>query len=104
MCLARERHPEIKYVKDVYCVDHLRFVQNVTNVPIVAIDLPVGGQIAPILGKWVALGTSPEVITVLKELAGRVGPLRNRPLKSRPWANRPPKNSALDKSAPLENF
>ena len=30
-------HPEIKYVNDVSCVDHLSSVKNITNVPIVAI-------------------------------------------------------------------
>ena len=35
----------IKYVKDVSCVDYLSFVQNVTNVLIVARDIPVGARL-----------------------------------------------------------
>ena len=37
--------PEIEYVNNVSCVDLLNFVQNVTNVQIVAIDLPVGARL-----------------------------------------------------------
>ena len=36
------QHPEIKYVKNVSCVDHLGFVKNATNITIVGIDLLVG--------------------------------------------------------------
>ena len=38
-------YTEIKYVKDVSCVGHLSSVVLVTNVPNVAIDLPVGARL-----------------------------------------------------------
>ena len=50
---------EIKYVKDVSCVGHLSYANLVTNVPTVAIDPPVE--------KWQALGSSPKVVTTLRE-------------------------------------
>ena len=37
-----QSNTEIKYVKDVSCVGHLSSVNLVTNVPAVALDLPVG--------------------------------------------------------------
>ena len=57
----------LKYVKDVSCVDHLSFVQNVTNVPVVAPNLPVGARLHQFWEIWAALGASPKVITVLRE-------------------------------------
>ena len=42
----------IKYVKDVSCVDHLSCRNLVTNVPIVAPDLPVGARLHQFWGKW----------------------------------------------------
>ena len=59
--------PEIKYVNDVPCVDHLSSVKNVTNVPIVAEDLPIGARLHQFWEKWAALGASPKVVRVLKE-------------------------------------
>ena len=50
------QHPEIKSVKDVSCVGHWSFVQNVTNVPIVAIDLPVRARLHQFWGKMGRLG------------------------------------------------
>ena len=38
-------------MKGVSCVDHLRFVQNVTNVPVVARDLPVRARLHQFLVK-----------------------------------------------------
>ena len=38
-------YTEIKCVKDVSCVGHLSSVNLVTNVPTVAIDLPVGARL-----------------------------------------------------------
>ena len=38
-------YTEIKYVKDLSCVGHLSSVNLVTNVPNVAIDLPVGARL-----------------------------------------------------------
>ena len=36
---------EIKYMNDVSCVDHLSSIKSVTNVPVVAPDLPVGARL-----------------------------------------------------------
>ena len=58
---------EIKYVKDVFCVGHLSSVNLVTNVPTVAIDLPVGARLHQFWEKWEALGVSPKVVTALKD-------------------------------------
>ena len=38
-------YTEIKYVKDISCVGHLSSINRVTNVPTVAIDLPVGARL-----------------------------------------------------------
>ena len=38
-------HPEIKYLEDASCVVPVSFVQNVTNVPTVAPDRPVGARL-----------------------------------------------------------
>ena len=54
-------------MKDVSCVDHLNSVNLVTNVPIVAPDLPVGARLHQFWEKWAALGASPKVVTVLRE-------------------------------------
>ena len=64
-------------MKDVSCVGHLSFVQNVTNVPFVTIDLPVVARLHQFWEKWVALGASPKVIPILKE--GDTLPFRFRP-------------------------
>ena len=57
----------IKYAKDVSCIDHLSFIQNVLNVPVVAPGLPVGARLHQFRETWAALGASPKVITVLRE-------------------------------------
>ena len=44
-------YTEINYVKDVSCVGHLSSVNLVTNVPTVAIDLPVGARLHQFWGK-----------------------------------------------------
>ena len=55
-------------MKDVSCVDCLSFVKkNVTYVPTVAPDLPVGARLHQFWEKWEALEASPKVVTVLKE-------------------------------------
>ena len=36
---------ELKYVKDVYCVNELSFVKHVTNAPTLASNLPVGARL-----------------------------------------------------------
>ena len=57
----------LKYVKAVSCVDHLNFVQKITNVPVLVPDLPVGGRLHQFWGKWAALGAGPKVIKILRE-------------------------------------
>ena len=60
-------YTEIKYVKDVSCVGHLSSVNLVTNVPTVAITPPVGSRLHQFWEKWEALGSSPKVVTILRE-------------------------------------
>ena len=43
--LLSQLHRNLKNVKDVSCVGHLSSVNLVTNVPTVAIDLPVGARL-----------------------------------------------------------
>ena len=65
-----QNYTEIKYVKDVSCVGHLSSANLITNVPTVAID-------PPFWEKWEALGSSPKVVTTLRE--GYTLPFRFRP-------------------------
>ena len=67
----------IKSVKNVSCVDQLSSVHNVTNVPLVAPNLPVGSRLHLFWEKWAALNVNPRVVSVLKE--GYVLPFRSRP-------------------------
>ena len=62
-----QNYTEIKYTKDVSCVDHLSSVNPVTDVPTVAPDLPVGTKLHQFWEKWAALGASHKVVTVLGE-------------------------------------
>ena len=68
---------EIKYVKDVSCVGHLRSANLVTNVPTVVIDPPVGARLHNFWEKLEALGSSPKVVTTIRE--GYTLPFRFRP-------------------------
>ena len=57
-------HTEIKHVSDVSCVGHLSSANTVTNVPTVVTNPPVGSRF------WVkleALGSSPKVVTILRD-------------------------------------
>ena len=72
-----EHQMPIKSVKGVSCVDHLSSAQNVTNVPLVVPNLPVGSRLHEFWEKWAALGVSPKVVSVLKE--GYILPFRFRP-------------------------
>ena len=67
----------IKHVQGVSCVNQSSSVQNVTNVPPVVPNLPVGARLHQFWGKWAALGVSPKVLTVLRE--GYTIPFRFRP-------------------------
>ena len=70
-------HTEIKHVNDVSCVGHLSSVTSVTNVPTVVIHPPVGARLQQFWEKWEALGSSPKVVTILRE--GYTLPFRFRP-------------------------
>ena len=72
-----QKYTEIKYVKDVSCVGHLSSANIVTNVPTVAINPPVGARLHQFREKWEALGSSPKVVTMLRE--GYILPFRFRP-------------------------
>ena len=67
---------EIKYVKGVPCVGHLSSGNIVTNVP-TALHPPVGARLHQFWEKWEALGSSPKVVTILRE--GYTLPFRFRP-------------------------
>ena len=70
-------YTEIKYVKDGSCVGHLGSVNLVTNAPPVVMDPPVGARLHNFGEKWEALGSSPKVVTTLRE--GYTLPFRFRP-------------------------
>ena len=70
-------HTEIKHVNDVSCVGHLSSANTVTNVPTVVIPLPVGARLQQYWEKWEALGSSPKVVTILRE--GYTLPCQFRP-------------------------
>ena len=61
------KYTEIKYVKDVSCVGHLSSEILVTNAPPVAINPPVGTRLHSFWEKWEVLGSSPKVVTTLRE-------------------------------------
>ena len=63
-------------MNDVSCLYHLSSVKSVTNVPTVGPDLPVGARLHHFWEKWTVLGTSPKVVTVLRE--GDTLPFRGR--------------------------
>ena len=58
---------ELKYVKDVSCVDQLSPVSPVTNVPTVAQDLIVGARLQSFWKTWENLGAGPKVLRMLKQ-------------------------------------
>ena len=70
-------HTEIKHVNHVSCVGHLCSANTVTNVPTVAINPPVGARLHQFWEKWEALGSSPKVVTILRE--GYTLPFQFRP-------------------------
>ena len=70
-------YTEIKYVKNVSCVGHLSSVNLLTNAPHAVIDPPVGARLCQFWEKWEALGSSPKVVTTLRE--GYTLPFRFRP-------------------------
>ena len=62
-----QMYTEIKYVKNVSCVGHLSSVNLVNNAPHAVIDPPVGASLHQCWEKWEALGSSPKVVTTLRE-------------------------------------
>ena len=70
-------HTEIKHVNDVSCVDHLSSANTVTNVPTIVINPSVGARLQQFWEKLEALGSSPNVVTILRE--GYTLPFRFRP-------------------------
>ena len=76
-----EHQMSIKSVKGVSCVNQLSSVQNVTNVPLVVPNPPVGSRLHEFWGKLAALGVNPKVISVLRE--GYILPFRTRPYLTR---------------------
>ena len=71
------KYTEIKYVKDVSCVGHFSSANLVTNAPPVVISPPVGARLHNFWEKWEVLGSSPKVVTTLRE--GYTLPFRFRP-------------------------
>ena len=72
-----QMYTEIKYVKNVSCVGHLCSVNLVTNAQHAVIDPPVGARLNQCWEKWEALGSSPKVVTTLRD--GYTLPFRFRP-------------------------
>ena len=64
-------------MKNVSCVGHLCSVNLVTNAQHAVIDPPVGARLNQCWEKWEALGSSPKVVTTLRE--GYTLPFRFRP-------------------------
>ena len=60
-------HTEIKHVNDVSCVGHLSSANTAKNVPNVVIHPPVGARLQQFWEKWESLGSSPKVVTILRE-------------------------------------
>ena len=74
---ACQMYTEIKYVKHISCVGHLCSVNLVTNAQHAVIDPPVGARLHQCWEKWEALGSSPKVVTTLRE--GYTLPFQFRP-------------------------
>ena len=64
---ACQMYTKIKYVKDVFCVGHLSSVNLVTNVQHAVKDPPVGARLQQCWETWETLGSSPKVVTTLRE-------------------------------------
>ena len=74
---ACQLYTKIKYVKDVFCVGHLCSVNLVTNAQHAVLNPPVVARLNQCWEKWEALGSSPKVVTTLRE--GYTLPFRFRP-------------------------
>ena len=78
-----QMYTEIKYVKNVSCVGHLCCVDLVTNAQHAVIDPPVGARLKQYWEKWESLGSSPKVVTTLRECY-------TLPFRYRPYLTRSP--------------
>ena len=72
-----QMYTEIKYGENVSCVGHLSSVKLVANAQHAVIDPLVGARLNQCWEKWEALGSSPKVVTTLRE--GYTLPFRFRP-------------------------
>ena len=83
---AKERHKsrsskDNKICEKCFLCESLEYCKNVTNVPPVVPNLPVGARLHRFQEKWAALGISPKVLAVLRE--GYILPFRFRPSLTR---------------------
>ena len=72
---------QLKSVKSVSCVTQLSCVNPVSNVPNVALNLPVGARLQNFWQTWLDLGAGPRVVQILQE--GYTLPFRIRPKLTR---------------------
>ena len=72
---------QLKSVKSVSCVTQLSCVNPVSNVPNVALNLPVGARLQNFWQTWLDLGAGPKVVQILQE--GYTLPFRIRPKLTR---------------------
>ena len=72
---------QLKSVKSVSCVTQLSCANSVSNVPNVALTLPVGARLQKFWQTWLDLGAGPKVVQILQE--GYILPFRIRPKLTR---------------------
>ena len=72
---------QLKSVKGASCVTQLSCVNSVSNVPNVALTLPVGARLQNFWQTWLDLGAGPKVVQILQE--GYTLPFRIRPKLTR---------------------
>ena len=72
---------QLKSVKSASCVTQLSCVNSVSNVPNVALTLPVGARLQKFWQTWLDLGAGPKVVQILQE--GYTLPFRIRPKLTR---------------------
>ena len=72
---------QLKSVKSASCVTQLSCVNSVSNVPNVALTLPVGARLQKFWQTWLDLGAGPKVVQILQE--GYTLPFQIRPKLTR---------------------
>ena len=72
---------QLKSVKSASCVTQLSCANSVSNVPNVALTLPVGARLQKFWQTWLDLGAGPKVVQILQE--GYTLPFRIRPKLTR---------------------